>query len=111
MEIALVAPTALKQSATHDSPEKIRKAATDFEALMIGQMLKSVRESSFGGGWGTEDQTSSPAIDLAEQQIAQMLAANGGLGLARLIAKGLDQKKTQNQQQPEPTIAPAGSKP
>lgn len=27
-----------------DSIEKIRKAATDFEALLIAQMLKSVRE-------------------------------------------------------------------
>jgi flagellar protein FlgJ len=73
-----------------DTPEKIQKAAKDFEALLIGQMLKSVRESSMGGGWGTSDQSGDVALDMAEQQLAQLMASNGGLGLARLISKGLE---------------------
>jgi Rod binding domain-containing protein len=71
------------------SPEKIKKAAEDFEALLIGQMLKSVRESSTSG-WANADQAGGAALDLAEQKIAQMIASNGGLGLARLISSGLD---------------------
>ena len=84
------------QSATvgssRDTPEKLQKAAKEFEALIIGQMLKSVRESSFGGGWGTQDQAGDVALEMAEQQMSQMLASNGGLGLARLITKGLEQR-------------------
>lgn len=78
--------------ASHDTPEKLQKAAKEFEAVIIGQMLKSVRESSFGGGWGTEDQSGAVALEMAEQQMSMMLAANGGLGLARLITKGLEQR-------------------
>ena len=90
--------------AAHDTPEKLQKAAKDFEALMIGQMLKSVRESSFGGGWGTGDQSGEVALEMAEQQMSQMLASNGGLGLARLITKGLEQRLA------TPATAPPESK-
>jgi Rod binding domain-containing protein len=79
-----------------DTPERIQKAAKDFEAVLIGQMLKSVRESSFGGGWGTSDQSGDVALDMAEQQMAQLMASNGGLGLAHLISKGLENTVSQS---------------
>ena len=62
---------------------------------MIGQLLKSVRESSFGGGWGTEDKAGDGALEMAEQQMSQMMASSGGLGLARLITSGLEQRVSQ----------------
>jgi flagellar protein FlgJ len=72
-----------------DSPEKVKDAAQQFEALLIGQMLKSVRES--GSGWmgGGTDSAGSTATEYAEQHLATVLAHNGGLGLSDLIAKGL----------------------
>ena len=79
-------------NSSRDTPERLQKAAKEFEALIIGQMLKSVRESSFGGGWGTGDQSGDVALEMAEQQMSQMLTSNGGLGLARLITKGLEQR-------------------
>ena len=91
MEIKPIQTGALAKAA-HDTPEKLTKAAKEFEALIIGQMLKSVRESSFGGGWGTGDQSGDVALELADQQMSQMLASNGGLGLAQLITKGLEQR-------------------
>jgi len=39
-----------------DTPEKISGVAKQFEALMIGQMLKSAREAS-GGGWLGNERT------------------------------------------------------
>ena len=80
---------AVGQTAGRDTPQKVQKAAREFEAMLIGQMLKSVRESSFGGGWGTGDQAGGVTLEMAEQQLSQMLASNGGLGLAQLITKGL----------------------
>ena len=88
-----------------DSEGASRRSARDFEALMIGNMLKTVRESSLGSGWGTEDQAGSVALEMAEQQISQMMASQGGLGLARLISKGLEQKPSASQ-----TLGPPVSK-
>jgi len=71
-----------------DSPEKIRDAASQFEALLIGEVLKTAHE---GEGWlGTgDDETSSTTMGLADQFLAQSMAKNGGLGLARMIGAGL----------------------
>ena len=64
-------------------PEKIRDAASQFEALLIGQILHSARQGS------TEDPASDCATDFAEQQLATTIAKSGGLGIADLIARGL----------------------
>ena len=71
-------------------PARARDAARQFEALLIGQMLRGVRES--GAGWlgSGEDASGDCATDFAEQQFAAVLAKNGGLGLADLIARGLE---------------------
>jgi len=69
-------------------PTKVRDAAQQFEALLIGQILRSVRES---GGWlGSSDPSADCAAEYAEQQFAAVIAQRGGLGLADLIARGLD---------------------
>jgi flagellar protein FlgJ len=72
-----------------DDPVKVRESAKQFEALLIGQMLKSMRDSE--GGWlGTEgDDASSSAMEYAQENFAQSLANSGGLGLAKLVAGGL----------------------
>ncbi len=74
-----------------DSPEKIRKAATDFEALLIAQMLKSAREAGGGvtGDAGEQDETNSTMLELGEQQLAQVLSQNGGLGIAKMVMAGM----------------------
>lgn len=81
-------PSALKTN--RDTPEAIAKAATQFEALLIGEVLKSAREAD-GSGWlGTdEDEAGSTLMDVSEQQISQALASRGGLGLAKMISAGL----------------------
>jgi Rod binding domain-containing protein len=71
-------------------PDQISEAAKQFEALIIGQVLKAARESS-GKGWlGTgDDQTGDMAMDMAEQGLAQGLAAQGGLGIAKMVTANL----------------------
>ena len=78
--------------AAKDDPAKVREAAQQFEALLLGQILRGVRES--GEGWlgSGGDATGDCATDFAEQQLAQLLAEKGGLGLAALISKGIEQK-------------------
>lgn len=72
-----------------EDPEKIKNAARQFESLLIAQMLKSTQDTE--GGWlGTgEDKSSSSAMEYAQEIFAQSLSANGGLGLATLVADGL----------------------
>lgn len=74
-------------------PAKVKETAQQFEALLIGQMMKSARESS-AGGWGGEsaDKAGDSMRDMAEQQLSQLLAAGGGLGLAKLVVQGISVK-------------------
>ncbi len=94
--------TALKK------PSKIHEAAQQFEALMIGEMMKNVRESGSEGGWlgsgeGTGD---DQAVGMAESQFSQALASRGGFGLAKMIEQtvnhqhGGDAKKSATPQTP-----------
>jgi flagellar protein FlgJ len=83
---------ALKSAA--DTPGKISGVAKQFEALMIGQMLKSARDAS-GGGWlgsddDQDDQTGSLVMDMAEQGLSQAMAARGGLGIAKMVTANLE---------------------
>ena len=88
---SVVLPAAAPTKA--DTPEKVRDAAQQFEALLIGQILRSARES--GAGWFSdgEDPSGEIATDYAEQQFAAVLAQKGGLGLAGMIAKGLERNR------------------
>jgi flagellar protein FlgJ len=71
-------------------PDRLHKAAQDFEALLVGQMLKSARESSDGGWLGSGEETGDDsAMDMAESQLANALAHNGGLGLATTIERAM----------------------
>jgi Rod binding domain-containing protein len=85
------AATFAASASAKDSPDKIRKAATDFEALLIAQMLKSARQAGGGitGDADEEDETNSTAIELGEQQLAQVLAHSGGLGIAKMVIAGM----------------------
>jgi Rod binding domain-containing protein len=95
MDVAAVSSAAASTSpqAKKDSPEKILDAAQQFEALLLSQMLRSIRES--GKGWlgGDDNTTSDTATEFAEQQFAMVLAHQGGLGLANLIAQGLQPRQ------------------
>jgi Rod binding domain-containing protein len=98
-----------------DTPEKISGVAKQFEALMIGQMLKSAREAS-GGGWlGSEDDqddhTGSLVMELGEQGLSQALAAHGGLGIAKMVTANLERghAKTPSSDSETPSPAPASS--
>lgn len=78
-------------------PRDAKEAATQFESLLIAQMLKSMRESG-GTGWlGTgDDESGACMIELAEEHLASVLSAQGGLGLASLVVQGLRREAAAN---------------
>jgi flagellar protein FlgJ len=78
--------------------QKTIGAAKDFEALLIGQMLKSVRTE--GSGWlgsgdsADEDSSNDVALSMGEEQMAKALSAGGGLGLAKMIEANLQPRSS-----------------
>ena len=71
----------------------------------MGQLLRSVRESS-GASWlgGTAEGSADCITEFAEQQIAALLASQGGLGLSKLIIEGLERAGPE----PQPTATRIG---
>jgi Rod binding domain-containing protein len=89
----------LHGSARKDDPEKIHHAAQQFESLLISQILKFAKSDESEGWLGTgDDQASGSAMSIAEEQLAQAIGARGGLGLTRLIERGLTKSTNANGQ-------------
>ncbi|MCU1232633.1 MAG: hypothetical protein JWP63_600 [Candidatus Solibacter sp.] len=86
---SVVAPGMTTTTGAGRDPNKVRDAAQQFEALLMGQILRSARQGSSGWLGNGEDSSAECATDYAEQQFAAVLAQQGGLGLASLISKGL----------------------
>ncbi len=87
-----VANLMVSSSATSNNKAgKLHEAAQSFEALMIGQMMKSVRESSESGWLGSsgDDSSTESAVEMAEQHFAKALAQGGGLGLAKMVEQSV----------------------
>jgi peptidoglycan hydrolase FlgJ len=79
----------LTSGSVSKDPAKIGQAAQQFEALLIGQILRSAHSSD--GGWlGADDSSSSCGTDFAEEQLANTIAKQGGFGLAKMIEKDLE---------------------
>ena len=90
VEASLAAGIRAGPGKAKDGPENARKAAAEFEALLVEQMLRSLRSSGAGGWLGTgEDQSGETMVEVAEQQFARLLVSQGGLGVARLVVDGL----------------------
>lgn len=79
---------AIPQLTGFDRPKDAKQAATQFDALLISQLLKTMR----AGGWlGTDDEDADASmLEIAEEHLAQVLASQGGLGLAGLVMKGIE---------------------
>jgi Rod binding domain-containing protein len=85
-------PLAAQTSLAGPKPKNAAEAAKQFEALMIAQMLRTAHESASGSLDDDEASSSDAMFDVAGQQFAQVLANNGGLGLAKMIIQGLQPK-------------------
>jgi Rod binding domain-containing protein len=82
----------------------LASAAQQFEALMLQQMLQAGRdpdESWFGTGEkDDDDQANNQAMEIAQQQFASALAAQGGLGLAKMVVSHFAENPAQENEKP-----------
>jgi Rod binding domain-containing protein len=82
---------------TPDSPQKIHDAASQFEALLIGEVLKSAQSSDDEGWLGTgDDKSGASAMEFATDYFARAMASQGGLGLSRMIEAALSPQAVSN---------------
>jgi Rod binding domain-containing protein len=65
---------------------KIKKAATEFESFFLYYMLKTMRQAVPKGGL-LESRHSDTYLGLMDQEIANLAAKRGSLGLAQAIEK------------------------
>lgn len=81
--------TRLKAKSVADKDGSAAEVARQFESLLIGQMVKSMRQANLGEGILDSDQ-SLFYRDMFDQQLALHLAENGGIGLAEAIQRQLE---------------------
>jgi len=82
----------LKSSPPSDEA-KIKKSSTEFEAILVGSWLQQA-EHSFASVPGAEDDEDSGQRDqvmsFGVEALSQSLAASGGIGIGKMVAKALE---------------------
>ena len=96
--------TALKRQAKDAPQEATRKAATQFEALFMGMLLKSMRET-LPGSDPLSSESAKTYTGMLDTQLSQKLA-DKGLGLADMIVKHLERSQSKT---PTAEISPASA--
>lgn len=82
----------LKRQARQDTPEALRAAARQFEAVFMNMLLKSMRDTVSQDGMFDNEQTRM-YTSLLDQQLAQSLASRG-IGLADVMVRQLSAPQT-----------------
>ncbi|HEU0277685.1 MAG TPA: flagellar assembly peptidoglycan hydrolase FlgJ [Rhodanobacteraceae bacterium] len=81
----------LKRAATRDPRAQLKAAATQFEALFLGQMLKSMRAAGFKSSL-TDNRQMQFYQSLFDQQLSQQLAGKG-MGVAQMLIQQLSARE------------------
>jgi flagellar protein FlgJ len=84
----------LKTEARKESPEALKAAAKQFEAVFLNQVLKSMRESKLADGILDNEQSKFYG-EMYDQQLASNLA--GSVGLADLIVKQMKHEEAEDE--------------
>lgn len=86
---------------------RLKQAATDFEGLLVAQLLRHARQAGDGGWMGTgEDKSSESMMEMAEESLARMMASQGCLGLASLMQQGVAQQEARTAADTTPATQP-----
>jgi flagellar protein FlgJ len=83
--------TTLRAEATKNPNAALEEVASQFEAIFLQQMLKSMRDATM-----QSDLFDSSQMDtyqsMADQQMALQLAESGGMGLARMMVEQMQSR-------------------
>src|SRR5882762_8059111 len=103
----------LKRAARDDPRQAVKKVATQFEALFMQMVLKSMREATPRSGL-LDSQEQDMVRGMLDQQVAEQIAGRGtGLSelIARQLARNLPSEARSAKEGPPPADAAAPSAP
>ena len=81
------------QSARPDKEAKLEKACRDFEAIMIKQLLTSMRKSIPRDGlFGNDSFARETFQEMSDDQLARQMAQGRGMGIAEAMYEQLSNK-------------------
>ena len=75
----------LRQNLPRDNPASLRKAAEEFESLLIEQLVREMRKSVPQSGLFGERDKEQMFEELLDGEYAQAMVRRGGLGVADLL--------------------------
>ena len=77
-------------------PKDAKEAATQFEGLLIEEMLQSAHQANPGSlsADDSDDSQSDTIFGMASQQFAQVMAKQGGFGLAKIVDQGIARQQS-----------------
>ncbi|MCH8267765.1 MAG: hypothetical protein IH846_09635 [Acidobacteria bacterium] len=78
----------LEKTTENPGDAKLRKAAQDFEAILIQTLWRSMKESFASSS--EQDPAHRTLEDLSMQAMSTALAASGGLGIARMLIHAME---------------------
>ena len=78
-----------KVTAQDIKKEKLQKVCAEFESLFIHQLLKSMRSSVTETGFLGKSEESKIVRSMFDQELADRIAENRGIGLSQIIFENL----------------------
>jgi Rod binding domain-containing protein len=81
----------MKSSVGASDDAKIEKGSREFEAILVGSWLQQAEQSfaTVPGADEDQDPGGQQMMSLGVQQLATAMAASGGLGISKMIAKAM----------------------
>ena len=80
----------LKHRSKNDAKSTLREVASEFETIFVKMMMKSMRSASFGDEL-FDSESAKFYRDMYDDQLSLELSKNGGIGLADVLVKQLEQ--------------------
>ena len=82
----------LRRGADSNDPAALREVASQFEALFLQTMLKSMREASLGDPLFGDNDGHEMYMEMLDQQLAVEMSSGKGIGLADMLVQQLGGK-------------------
>ncbi len=86
-----IGQTSTSHPADGPAQQKIKKAAQDFEGILISSLWKSMGEDMKDSS--DTDSITSSFTDMGLQAVSSAMAKSGGIGIGRMLLKALEKQQ------------------